>query len=56
MEETAEKIIKEAMERVQNYTLNDQYWILNEVSERLRGNADVCLQMEYYNVNFDDHE
>lgn len=56
MEETVEKIIKEAMESVKNYTLSDQYWILTEVSERLRGNADVCLQMEYYNVNFDDHE
>lgn len=28
MEETVEKIIKEAMESVKNYTLSDQHWIL----------------------------
>ena len=56
MEETVEKIIKEAMERVKNYTLSDQHWILTEVYERLRDNADECLQMEYFNVNTDDYE
>ena len=56
MEETVEKIIKEAMERVKNYTLSDQHWILTEVSDRLRNNADECLQMEYFNVNIDDYE
>ncbi|WP_294549588.1 hypothetical protein [uncultured Bacteroides sp.] len=56
MEETVEKIIKEAMESVKNYTLSDQHWILTEVSERLRNNADECLQMEYFNVNIDDYE
>lgn len=56
MEETVEKIIKEAMGRVKNYTLSDQHWILTEVSERLRNNADECLQMEYFNVNIDDYE
>lgn len=50
------KIIKEAMESVKNYTLSDQHWILTEVSERLRDNADECLQMEYFNVNIDDYE
>ena len=56
MEETVEKIIKEAMESVKNYTLGDQHWILTEVSERLRDNADECLQMEYFNVNIEDYE
>lgn len=56
MEETVEKIIKEAMGRVKNYTLSDQHWILTEVYERLRDNADECLQMEYFNVNTDDYE
>lgn len=56
MEETVEKIIKEAMERVKNYTLSDQHWILTEVYERLRDNADECLQMEHFNVNTDDYE
>ena len=56
MEETVEKIIKEAMERVKNYTLSDQHWILTEVADRLRNNADECLPMEYFNVNIDDYE
>lgn len=56
MEETVDKIIKEAMERVKNYGLSDQHWILTEVSNRLRDNADECLQMEYFNINFDDNE
>lgn len=51
MEETVEKIIKEAMESVKNYTLSDQHWILTEVSDRLRNNADECLQMEYFKIN-----
>lgn len=50
------KIIKEAMKSVKNHTLSDQHWILTEVSERLRDNADECLQMEYFNVNIDDYE
>lgn len=56
MEETVEKIIEEVMERVGNYTWSDQHWILTEVSERLRGNADECLKMEYFNANIDDYE
>lgn len=56
MEETVEKIIEEVMERVGDYTWSDQHWILREVSERLRGNADECLKMEYFNANIDDYE
>lgn len=54
MDETIEKIVGDAMKVIQDYSYNDQYFILEEVCNRLQHSAEEVLKLEYFNPINDD--
>ena len=54
MDETIEKIVGDAMKVIQDYSYSDQYFILEEVCNRLQHSAEEALKLEYFNPLNDD--
>ena len=54
MDETIEKIVGDAMKVIQDYSYSDQYFILEEVCNRLHHSAEEVLKLEYINPLNDD--
>lgn len=54
MDETIEKIIEYALDKVKHYGNCDKYTILDEVSRRLRLESESALKMEYFMEDTDD--
>ena len=54
MDETIEKIVGDAMKVIQDYSYSDQYFIIEEVCNRLQHSAEEALKLEYFNPLNDD--
>lgn len=56
MEETVEKIVSAARAAVKDYGGGDQYWIYEEVIQRLQDEERMALQMEYLGADLPEDE
>lgn len=56
MEETVDKIVAAARAAVKDYGGGDQYWIYEEVIQRLQEEEQAALQMEYMGVGLPEDE
>lgn len=54
MDDTVELIVAETLKRTERFGYADQSWILNEVADKLREEADNALKMEYFGTNIID--